>query len=347
MTAVTIQTLFNNACRGQVFEKIPVWLMRQAGRYLPAYQKLKHQASFWDLCSKPDLAAKATLSAVEYLDADAAIIFSDITVIGKAMGLPLHFDPGPKFLKVVRDEQELKQLKTIKPEQDLEYVLEAIDITRAQLDKSISLIGFCGAPFSLAAYMIEGIPNKNWLETKKIIYNEPQLAIKIIDRVTDAIIAHAQAQVKAGCDVIQLFDSNAGELAFDDLEKFALAPARRAIKAIKLTGVPVIYFARNISAQLKQVATVKADVLSIDWQISIATARQKLRSMPLALQGNLDPITLFCSRSEIERRAHAILQQAHGHPGFIFNLGHGVLPLTPPENARHLIEIVHSWRPDK
>lgn len=337
-------TLFSRACRGEPTDHTPVWLMRQAGRYLPQYQALKRDASFWDLCVKPELAARATLEAAEWLGTDAAIIFSDITVIGDAMGLRLVFDPGPKFERAARTREDIAGLKVIDPDRDLGYVMEAVRLTRAKLAPEVSLIGFCGAPFTLAAYMMEGVPGRSWLETKRMVYGAPALAAELIDKVTDAVIAHAVAQAEAGCDVIQLFDSNAGELAADELERFAFEPARRAVSAIRAAGVPVIYFARNVAAHLERAAAVGADVLGLDWGVTVAGARTRLGAKP-ALQGNLDPAVLFTSRDEVDRRVREILAQAKGHPGFIFNLGHGVLPGTPPENALQVVQTVHAWDP--
>ncbi len=338
-------TLFTRACRGEKTERIPVWLMRQAGRYLPAYQALKQQATFWDLCVKPPLAAQATLDAALYLGTDAAIIFSDITVVGHAMGLPLAFDPGPKFERAARTLEDARALKAIDPAKDLGYVLEAVELTRSKLPAAVSLIGFCGAPFTLAAYMMEGVPTRTWIETKRLLYGAPDVAAAVIEKVTDAVIAHAVAQVEAGCDSVQLFDSNAGELGPDELERFAFAPARRAVAAIKkATGAPVIYFPRGAGAHLEGAATVGADVLGLDWTVSVTEARRRLGGRP-ALQGNLDPAALFTSRAEVDRRVSAILAEARGHAGFVFNLGHGVLPGTPPENVLQVVQSVHAYDP--
>ena len=317
--------------------------MRQAGRYLPAYQALKRTASFWDLCCKPELAAQATLDAAQYLETDAAIIFSDITLVGRAMGLPLVFDPGPRFERVVRSRSDVDALTAVDPARDLGYVMEAIRLTRAKLPPDVSLIGFCGAPLTLAAYMIEGAGTKNWLETKRLLYSEPKVAAALINKVTDAVTAHALAQIDAGCDAVQLFDSNAGELGAHELETFAFASAKRAVAGIRPAGVPVIYFARNVGAHLESAAAVGADVLGLDWTVSVSQARQRLGARP-ALQGNLDPALLFTNADEIDRRVREILLEAQGHPGFIFNLGHGVLPETPPEHALQVIRSVHAWK---
>lgn len=337
-------TLFTRACRGEPTQRIPVWLMRQAGRYLPAYQALKERATFWDLCVKPDLAAQATLDAALWLGTDAAIIFSDITVVGDAMGLPLVFEPGPKFRKAARTSADVASLKALDPRKDLTYVYEGVKLTRSKLPAAVSLIGFCGAPFTLAAYMIEGDPGKNWIETKRLLYGDPTTADALIAKVTDAVITHAIAQVEAGCDAVQLFDSNAGELPPAELERFAFAPARRAVAAIRAAGVPVIYFPKGAGAHLEGAASVGADVLGLDWTVSVAEARKRLGQQAPALQGNLDPTVLFTTKDEVARRVRAILDEARGHNGFIFNLGHGVLPATPPENALEVVKAAHAWK---
>ncbi len=338
------KTLFSRACRGERTEKIPVWMMRQAGRYLPAYQALKEKWSFWDLCEKPELAAQATLDAARILGTDAAIIFSDITVPGVAMGLPLEFSPGPRFAKAVRTQTDVDALREMVPERDVPYVMEAVRLTRAELPSEVSLIGFVGAPLTLAAYFIEGTPGKNWIELKRMAYGDASLFERLLDKVADAVAAHAYAQVQAGCDAVQLFDSHAGELAVPELRRFAFGSAKKVVEKLRSLDVPIIYFARGIAAELEAARDVGADVLGLDWGVTVSEARRRLGDS-VALQGNLDPAVLFTSRAEVDRRVRAILDEARGHPGFIFNLGHGILPATPPENAMQVVESVHAWRP--
>ncbi len=332
-------TLFARACRGELTARVPVWLMRQAGRYLPEYQALKERFSFWDLCVKPELAAQATLDAARILDTDAAIIFSDITLPGHAMGLPLEFAPGPRYAKSVRSRADVEALKTIDPPKDLGYVMEAIERTRRELPAEVSLIGFCGAPFTLAAYMIEGTPGKTWLEAKRLCYGNPEIMELLLDRVVDAVAAHAKAQVEAGCDAVQLFDSHAGELSVAALQRFAFASAKRVVERLRPLDVPVIYFARGVAAHLSAARAVGAHVLGLDWGIDMAQARQQL-GRSVALQGNLDPAVLFTSKETVDRSVRDILAPLKNEPGIIFNLGHGVLPGTPPEHARQVIDSV-------
>ncbi len=336
-----MRTLFTRACFGEPVERVPVWLMRQAGRYLPEYQALKAKASFLELCTKPELAAQATLDAARLLDTDAAIIFSDITLPGDAMGLPLEFAPGPRFQKAVRTMADVKALKAVDTARDMPYVMEAVRRTRRELPAHKSLIGFCGAPWTLAAYMIEGTPSKSWVHAKRLAYGEPAVLDALLERVTEVVVAHARAQVEAGCDSLQLFDSHAGELAVEEMSRFAFSFAARAVAALKPLGVPVIYFARGVAAQLEAAAAVGADVLGLDWNTSVSEARRRLGDKP-ALQGNLDPVALFTSKAEIDRRVRQIIEEARGH-AFIFNLGHGVLPETPPEHAVQVVESVKRW----
>lgn len=335
------QTRFTRACRGEPVDQVPVWMMRQAGRYMPEYQRLREQAGFLDICRKPELAAKATLDAVQVLDPDAAIVFSDITIPADAMGQTLTFEPGPVLAPAVRSMYDVVSLKRVDAERDMAYVYEACRAVRAQLDASKSLIGFVGAPLTVAGYMIEGRPSKAWRELKRLVYGEPKVAHALLERVTETLTAHAIAQVEAGCDAVQLFDSTAGELAAAELQTFAFRYAREVIGALRHLGVPVIYFARNVGAHLEGVADLGADVVGLDWTVTVEEARRRLDDR-VALQGNLDPAVLFTTPEEVDRRVHEILKESEGLDGFIFNLGHGVLPETPVPNARQVITSVRT-----
>jgi len=331
------ETLFVRACRGEDVERVPVWMMRQAGRYMPEYQALRKKIDFLGLCHDPDIAAQATLDAVHYLDADAAIIFSDITIPADAMGLDLSFVPGPKFARTVRSHADVDGLAAVDPERDLGFVLEAIRKVRDALAPEKSLIGFVGAPLTLSGYMIEGVPTPNWMELKSLLYGKPEVAHALLDRVASTVAAHAAAQVRAGCDVVQLFDTTAGELAAAELETFAFAYARRVIEELEPLGVPIIYFARRIGAHLEAAAGLGQHVLGLDWTVPVPEARRRV-GKGITLMGNLDPTILLTNKEEVDRRVREILEQAKGP--FVFNLGHGVLPPTPPENARQVIESV-------
>jgi uroporphyrinogen decarboxylase len=336
---------FIRACRRQPIDRIPVWLMRQAGRYMREYRDLKERVGgFWNLCTQPPAIAEATLYAQQYLGTDAAIIFSDITLPAWAMGVPLVFEPGPRFARSTRTAEDVRRLEEFDPEVKLAPVLEGIRQTRAKLPGDVSLIGFVGAPLTLAGYMIEAYPSKNWVELKKLAYGDPKTLHALLDRVADAVTAHAAAQVRAGCDALQLFDTTAGELAAAELHTFAFAYARRVIEKLRATGVPLIYFARGVSDHLEAAADVGADVLGVDWAITMTEAKKRVGDR-VALMGNLDPGALFCPTAEVERRTRDILEEMRGAPGFVFNLGHGILPETPPENARALVRAVHAWKP--
>ena len=338
----SLATRFVRACRGEPVDRVPVWLMRQAGRYLPEYQALRRAASFWELCSRPNLAARATLEAARYLDADAAIIFSDITLPAWAMGQRLDFVPGPVLSPAVRTIADVTNLHAVDPETELRFVLDAVRITRAELAPEVSLIGFVGAPLTVAAYMIEGTPSRAWIELKRMAYGQPDTLRALLDRVTRVVADHAAAQVRAGCDAVQLFDSVAGELAPFELVNLAFASAAKVVSAVAPLGAPMIYFARNIAAHLEHAVDVGADVLALDWTVSVRQARKRLGDR-VGLMGNLDPAVLLTIPEEIDRRVRAILDEAEGHRRFVFNLGHGVMPGTPPLNARQVVASVRKW----
>lgn len=335
---------FVRACRRQPVDRIPVWLMRQAGRYQPEYRALKERmGGFWALSTNADSITEATLFAQRSLAADAAIIFSDITVPSWAMGLDLEFAPGPKFKTPVRDAKGLAALSLYDPHEKCDFLMQGIRQTRAGLPDEVSLIGFVGAPFTLAGYMIEGYPSRSWLELKKVVYGEPKFLHNMLSKIAEAVIEHARAQVEAGCDALQLFDTTSGELGRPELTEFAFHYAKRVLQALKPLGVPLIYFGRNIGHALEEAASLGSDVLGVDWGTPMQEARQRLGN-DIALMGNLDPTTLFCAKEVITSRAEDILNAVAKQPGFIFNLGHGVLQHTPVDHVKHLIDVVHDFR---
>lgn len=339
-------TTFEKACRGEPVDRIPVWLMRQAGRYMKAYRDLKDQVGgFWELCRRPKAAAQATLDAANYLDTDAAIIFSDITLPAWGMGLDLVFDPGPKFSQPPRTLAQVEALEVFEPREKLSFVMEAIEHTRAGLPDSKALIGFVGAPLTLSAYMVEGYPSRNWVTLKRLVYGEPEVMHALLEKVSEVVAAHAIAQVEAGCDTLQFFDTSAGLLAPDALHGFAFAYVKKAMDQVRnAVDVPLIYFARDIGAHLEAAAQLGSDILGVDWTVTMAEARRRV-GPDIALQGNLDPGVLFTSRDEVVRRTQAILEECGHAPGFVFNLGHGVLPETPPENVKAVVDTVHAFQP--
>lgn len=320
-------------------------MMRQAGRYQKEYRALKDKmGGFWGLSTNADAIAEATLFAQRSLDTDAAIIFSDITVPAWAMGLELEFVPGPKFATPVRSREDIEGLRDYDPDQKTNFLMEGIAKTREGLPESASLIGFVGAPVTVAGYMIEGYPSRGWRHLKSMAYGQPELFTKLLDRVSHNLIQHARAQVRAGCDAIQLFDSTAGELAPAQLHEFAFGWSKKVIDALQDLNVPIIYFARNVSQHISSAAKVGADVLGVDWTIDLAAVRDMLGAKP-TLMGNLDPTLLFCEQDVLLSKVDAILEAVGHKPGFIFNLGHGILPETPPENAKALVERVHAFKP--
>ncbi len=335
---------FIRACRGKPVERVPAWLMRQAGRYQPEYRALKESmGGFWGLTTNADAIAEATLFAQRSLNTDAAIIFSDITVPSWAMGLDLEFAPGPRFKTPVRDKQALARLKIYDPNEKCAFLTEGIRKTRAGLPNEVSLIGFVGSPFTLAGYMIEGYPSKSWVELKKVVYGDPKFLHELLAKLSDVVIEHARAQVEAGCDAIQLFDTTAGELGREELSTFAFHYAKRVLNGLKSLGVPLIYFGRGIGHALQEVSNLGAQVVGVDWTTPLERAREHL-GKDITLMGNLDPTLLFCSTEVIGRHTENILNAVGHEPGFIFNLGHGVLQHTPVPHVQYLIEEVHRFK---
>jgi uroporphyrinogen decarboxylase len=330
---------FLKACRGGKTDYTPVWLMRQAGRYLPEYQKVRSKVDFLTLCKTPELAAEVTIQPVDILKVDAAILFSDILIPIEPMGMKLEFSEskGPILYDPIRDEIGILRLRSIEPEDDVPFVAETIKILTKAL--KVPLIGFSGAPFTLATYMIEGGSSKNYVNTKRMMFKTPEIFAKLMEKITDVVISYLQLQVAAGVNAVQVFDSWAGILSPIDFEKFALPYVQKIVSAFK-GKVPVIYFAFNGSAMLKTVKRSGADILGIDWRIDMADAVNALGN-DVSVQGNLDPTTLFGTKDVIRDRVGHILNGAKGARGHIFNLGHGILPETPVENAIAMVEAVH------
>lgn len=330
---------FLKACRGEKTSYTPVWLMRQAGRYLPEYQKVRAKVDFLTLCKTPELAAEVTIQPIEILNADVAILFSDILIPIEPMGMKLEFSEskGPILYDPIRNDVGVSKLRTIKAQEDVPFVMEAVKILVNAL--KVPLIGFSGAPFTLATYMVEGGSSKNFVNTKKMMYQAPELYGKLMDKITDTVINYLQAQVDAGVHAIQVFDSWAGILSPYDFEQFALPYVQKIIATFK-GRLPVIYFAFNGSAMLKSVKRSGADVLGLDWRITMQDALGDLGT-DVAVQGNLDPVTLFGTKELIKDRVAKILEGARGAKGHVFNLGHGILPETPVDNAVAMVRMVH------
>ncbi|WP_456386267.1 uroporphyrinogen decarboxylase [Desulfolithobacter sp.] len=331
---------FLRACRGEKTDYTPVWFMRQAGRYLPEYQKIRKKGTFLDLCKTPELAAEVTLQPIDIFGMDAAILFSDILIPMEAMNLTLEFHEGrgPVFPDPVRNQQAVDNLIVPDPDETMPFVMETIRILRREL--KVPLIGFSGAPFTLATYLIEGGSSKVFLETKRMMFQAPELYNALLTKITRCTSLYLQAQARAGAQALQIFDSWAGVLAPCDYERFALPYVQSIIRDLRqTTDVPIIYFANNGSTLLGHTTTAGADVLGLDWRINIGDAITRVGDH--AVQGNLDPIALFLPRDELRQRVHRLLDDAREARGHIFNLGHGILPQTPPDQARIAVDAVH------
>ena len=338
--------LLLRACRRETVERPPVWMMRQAGRYLPAYRKVRERADFLTMVGTPELAAEVTLQPVDLLGVDAAIIFSDILVVPQAMGMELSVDEGigPRFPQPLRTEADFARLRDVVPEGGLGYVLDAIRLARRSLDGRVPLIGFAGAPWTLASYMIEGAGSKSFAVAKRFLTEQPERAHALLGRLAKVVGAFLKAQVAAGAQVLQLFDSWAGALGPEDFRTFALPYLAEAVRIAKAAGAPVIAFAPGAGWALEEIARVTgADVLGVDWQTEAAAANRRAAPFPVALQGNLDPCWLYAPPPAIRERTIAMLR-AFGGRGHIANLGQGILPDVPVDHARAFVDAVREWR---
>ena len=338
-----MNTTFLKACRGEAVDFTPIWIMRQAGRYLPEYHTVRSRGSFLDLCKSPDGAAEVTIQPIDRLGVDAAILFSDILVPLEKMGAPLEFreKQGPVFPTPIRDQAAVDKLGIPDPEDDLGYVMDTIRILRKELEGRVPLIGFSGAPFTLATYLIEGGSSKNYINTKRMMYENPVLYDALLTKITDCTIEYLKGQAAAGAQALQVFDSWAGVLAPCDFEEFAIPYVRRIISALKeVTDIPLIYFANNGSTLLDLSLTSGADVLGFDWRPNLDDVVKRVQGK-VSIQGNMDPLALFLPPDKLEQRVRKVLKQAEGARGHIFNLGHGIVPETDPEQAKLLVTLVH------
>ncbi|MGD9647612.1 MAG: uroporphyrinogen decarboxylase [Pirellulales bacterium] len=335
---------FMRACRREPTDRIPIWLMRQAGRYLPEYRAIRAQTTFLELCKNPALSAEVMIRTVERLDVDAAIIFSDLLPILEPMGFELEFaqGEGPLIHNPVRESADVDRVLELDGVAALDFVMETVRLTRAGLPERIPVIGFAGAPFTLASYAIEGGSSRSFLHTKTLMYRDAGAWHALASRLARAVARYLNAQIAAGAQAVQLFDSWVGCLSPEDYRTFVLPYTREVIGRLPL-GVPVIHFATGNPSLLPLLAEAGGDVIGLDWRIELAEG-WRLVGHDRAVQGNLDPAVLLADRDEIFRRAKAIVDQAGGRPGHIFNLGHGVLPQTPPDNARALVDFVHGLR---
>jgi uroporphyrinogen decarboxylase len=313
--------------------------MRQAGRYMPEYRALRKQYSLIEICKKPELAAEVTITAAEALGVDAAIIFADLLLPLEVMGLPFHFSAGegPVIEKPVRTHDDISRLRTDRAA-DLGYVSEAVALASKHFGSSLPVIGFCGAPFTLASYMIEGGGSRNYLNTKKMMYSCPAWN-ELLRKLVAVVSEYAVQQVRAGADVIQVFDSWVGCLSVEDYRRYVLPATTELVHSLRETGVPAIYFGTDSATLLPSMKETGADVIGLDWRIPLDQGWQSL-DFQGAVQGNLDPILLFAEWDLLKSRAAEILKLAAGRPGHIFNLGHGILPETPVENVKALTKFI-------
>jgi uroporphyrinogen decarboxylase len=330
---------FVRACKALPVERTPVWFMRQAGRYMPEYRAVRKQHSLIEICKNPQLAAEVTITAAEFLKVDAAIIFADLLLPLEVMGLPFHFSPGegPVIETPVRTEQGIRRLRTDSAG-DLGYVAEAVGVVAKHFGNKLPVIGFCGAPFTLASYMIEGGGSRHYINTKSLMYSQPQAWDELLGKLVAVTSAYSCAQVEAGADVIQVFDSWVGCLSVEDYRRFVLPRTAELIRSLKSSGAPVVYFGTDTSTLLVSMKETGADVIGLDWRIPLHEGWKRLGNV--AVQGNLDPVLLFADWKQVKAGARRILDQAGGKPGHIFNLGHGILPETPVENVKALAQYI-------
>ena len=338
--------LLLRALRGEHVARPPVWMMRQAGRYLPEYRAVRGKSDFLTMCRTPELAVEVTLQPLDVVGVDAAIIFSDILVVPEAMGMHLTFDDGigPQFPSPLRTMADLDQLRIVEPEDSLKYMLAAVLLARREINGRVPLIGFAGAPWTLAAYMIEGKGTKQFALAKRMLFEQPAMAHALLDKLATAVGDFLLAQIAAGAQVVQLFESWAGSLGPDEFRTYSLPYLARIAARVRATGVPLIVFCPGGGWALREIAeATQADAVGVDWHTSPHAARTMCHGVPVAMQGNLDPCALYAPPAEIRRRTHAMIS-AFGPVGHVANLGHGILPDVSPAHARAFVDAVKEWR---
>ena len=332
--------VFLRACRREAVPYTPVWVMRQAGRYLPEYRALRAQHDFVTMTRSAELAAEVTLQPLRRFDLDAAILFSDIMTPLQGMGINLTFEPGPVVATPIRTLAQVQALPPLRPEQDVPYVLEAVKLIRANVPRQVPLIGFAGAPFTLLCYLVSGKPSKEFGVARSFLYRDTAVAEQLIDHLADAMAAYLAAQAAAGAQALMLFESWAGLLAPPQFKQFALRGAQRTFAALKATGVPLIYYAHQGSALMAEIRALGVEVVGVDWRSPLSEARRVL-GPDKAVQGNLDPAALYAPTDEMKRQVEAVLREAGPAPGHIFNLGHGIWPDADPDAVARMIDHVH------
>lgn len=334
---------FVRACRCEAVEATPIWLMRQAGRYMAEYRAVRKNHSILEICKSPELAAEVTITAAEKLGVDAAIIFADLLLPLEVMGQAFRFEAGegPVIERPLRTEKDVDALVTHNAK-DLGYVAESVRRVTGHFGAKLPVIGFCGAPFTLASYMIEGGSSRNYVHTKNMMYNAPAAWQALMRKLVEVLAIYAAEQAAAGADALQIFDSWVGCLGLEDYRQYVLPFATDLVRRLQATRVPIIYFGTDTSALLPAMKETGAEVIGVDWRVPLDQAWSSLKFQG-AVQGNLDPVMLFAEQKNLLSRAEAILGQAGGRPGHIFNLGHGILPETPVENVKALVQFVRDW----
>ena len=331
---------FLSACRRQPVPHTPIWVMRQAGRYLPEYRELRSKVAFEALTRTPELAAEVTLQPLRRFELDAAILFSDIMTPLQGMGVDLTFEPGPVVAKPIRTDAQIDALPELVPERDVPFVLETIKLIRPNVPRGAPLIGFAGGPFTLLCYLVCGKPSKEFGVARSFLYAHPDTTERLLDKLADAMAAYLGAQAAAGAQALMLFESWAGLLAPPEFSRFALRAVRRTMAALrKNTDVPLIYYVNQGAALMESVADLDVDVIGVDWRSPLGAVRRVLAGK--AVQGNLDPAALFAEPDELQRHVDAVLDAAGPTPGHIFNLGHGIWPETNPDAVARLVDYVH------
>lgn len=341
MTEVIKNDALLKAFRREKTDFTPIWLMRQAGRYMPEYMAIKKKSSFIEMCKTPEVACEVTMQPVNAFDVDAAIIFADILLPLEGMGLDFEFAPtgGPKINTPIRTIADIDNIRQIDPETDVGYLLEAIKLTKKELNGKIPLLGFSGAPFTLASYMIEGGGSKSYENTKKLMYSDPKNWHRLMDKIADVCIVYLNAQIKAGVNGVQLFDSWVGCLGPLEYKEFVQMHTKKIIDNVD-KSVPFINFSTNTAEYLDIISETGGDVIGTDWKLPLDEAWKKI-GYDKAIQGNMDSGVLFGTKEEIRKRAKDVLDRAEGRPGHVFNLGHGIILGTPVDNVRYLIDTVH------
>lgn len=337
--------VFLKAANSEITERPPVWMMRQAGRFMKEYWDIKNKYSFLEMCKTPEIAADVTMLPIDLLDVDAAILFSDILVTAEAMGGQLSFEAGvgPLFANPVKNEADIDALLVEGTEDRLNYVAEAIKVIQQRLNGTKPLIGFAGAPFTVMSYLIEGGSSKDFKKTKMFIHNQPALAHKLLQKIADVTVAYLNMQIAAGVNALQLFDSWALALSWDDYNEFSHQYNKYIISKLNRKGIPVISFCKGSSVFAPLMAEAKPDVISVDWNADLLNIKNSLPAN-IAVQGNLDPFLLYADKKVIKERIHRLFDRMKGTPGFIFNLGHGIMPDIPFDNVKFAIDTVKAYR---